>query len=120
MREALGHDPSGRPFYDLLRLAADLIPTTPKSSGLADCLRSKADQVAAALAKALGSDPKDPDPATPQAVRREIDALLELSVVTSGEARRLKESLTPSVVEHYLSDGLTIRELVDMQRDLIR
>ena len=127
MRDALGDDPAGQSFHDLLTLAAQQLAKSG-SDIIANCLRMKATEVVHALAAASGSElpganqGRDdvPQETETQKVHREIEALLQLAVMTPTEACRLKEFLTASVIQHYLADGMSIREIVDMQRDLIR
>ncbi len=53
-------------------------------------------------------------------VHGKIDALIELNVFTSDRAQRLKEALTESVIEAYMDAGFGIREIIDMQNDLLK
>ena len=53
-------------------------------------------------------------------VYREIDSLVELDVLNAERAQRLKERLTPSVIERHIGDGMAIREIVDMHNELLK
>lgn len=52
------------------------------------------------------------------AAHREVDALVELGVIGTHRAEELKRSLTREAVEQHDQDGMSIRDIVDMYRDV--
>ncbi|MGH7104905.1 MAG: hypothetical protein ACREFT_00140 [Acetobacteraceae bacterium] len=52
------------------------------------------------------------------AAHREVGALENFGVVTAERAAQLKRLLTTEAIEQHDQDGMSIREIVDMYRDL--
>jgi hypothetical protein len=52
------------------------------------------------------------------AAHREVDALLKLGVISIKRAEQLKRLLITEAIEGHEQEGMSIREIVDMYRDL--
>lgn len=52
------------------------------------------------------------------AAHREIEELQKLGLIASDRAEQLKRALTSEAIKQHDEDGMSIREMVDMYRDL--